>query len=106
MVYHRTISRGIQRSSRNALLKYLVFAGDRHRPNGGMQDFIGDSNNLAESENLIKKWFDSKSQTYGVYFAWAHIWDSELRKLILEVSDAPLGKPWYKALHFKALAVS
>lgn len=75
----------------------MAFAGDRHQPDGGINDFLGSSNDLESVENLIRGWYDVTSQEYTTYFAWAHVWDCDLEKKILEVSDSPVnGRIWYK----------
>lgn len=58
--------------------RYWLFAGQDYYPNGGMDDFKGDRDDLEDLKTYIKKMEACE---------WAHIYDSFLLKIILEAHD-------------------
>ena len=45
--------------------KYLVFAGDKHYPFGGMEDYKGDCDSMEEARKLIKEIIEENSLFKG-----------------------------------------
>lgn len=54
--------------------RYLAFVGDAYYPRSGIQDFIGDFDNIEEAENTALKY---KSE---ISADWIVVWDSETRQ--------------------------
>lgn len=58
--------------------RYWLFAGSNFYPNGGMSDFVISMDDLEDVKSYIK---------IMKTFQWAHIYDSLLHKIILEIHD-------------------
>lgn len=63
--------------------RYLLFAGDKFYPNGGMGDFVMDFNNKSDALDLIKR----LKNDFGVWFDWFHIYDAEKMETVLNDSS-------------------
>jgi hypothetical protein len=74
--------------------RYLLFVGRHYYPVGGMEDFKEDFDSLGEVTDI-----DNVTKTFDEYDNeqdhWAHIYDSEERKIIL-VFTGDLDEPWEK----------
>ena len=68
--------------------RFLAFFGDDYYAQGGMLDFIGDFDTMAEATDAIAAIalpkmcdYDNQGETFWGWH-WSHVWDSETRTRI------------------------
>ena len=64
--------------------RYLCFYSDNYYPGGGMNDFVGDYNNINECKKEIEiKHKENRPDDIEWEWAWKQIWDSKEREFII-----------------------
>ena len=68
--------------------QYLAFMGDIYYPCGGMDDFVGDFDNLEDAIALLTA-KNTTQKTWDYDNQWASVWDSETRSYVWDESMLP-----------------
>jgi hypothetical protein len=64
--------------------RYMIFAGMRYYPEGGINDFAGYANEYEEAINLAKAKYDEYQEAH--YYCWVHIYDCQTEKIIFKIN--------------------
>lgn len=67
--------------------RYMVFGGDRSKPNGGMHDYLGGSNALDNAKSLgLPSCLEHGTHAFG------HIWDITRNQIVATYN--PTTRKW------------